>query len=80
MKVIAVIIQATGTISKPFRKYPGNILGKHKIKKQQKDGYIGHHTNTKESTNVKVQNIFHVQKNITCASNCKYRTAVTCDL
>ena len=30
-----------------------------------------------ESANVKVQNIFHGQNNITCSTNCKYRTAAT---
>ena len=29
------------------------------------------------STNVRVQNIFHMQNNITCSTNCKYRTAAT---
>ena len=33
--VIAVIIGATGTISKPFRKYPSNIPGIHEIKEVQ---------------------------------------------
>jgi hypothetical protein len=27
-------------------------------------------------TNVKVQNIFHGRNNITCSTNCKYRTAI----
>jgi len=30
-----------------------------------------------ESANVKVQNIFHMQSNITCSTNSKYRTAAT---
>jgi hypothetical protein len=30
-----------------------------------------------ESANVKVQNIFHGWNNITCSTNCKYRTAAT---
>ena len=34
-------------------------------------------TQTAESANVKVQNIFHVRNNITCGTNCKYRTAAT---
>jgi hypothetical protein len=32
---------------------------------------------TTESANVKVQNIFHGRNNITCSTNCKYRTAGT---
>jgi len=31
-KVIPIITGATGTISKPFRKYPSNTEGKNKIK------------------------------------------------
>jgi len=37
----------------------------------------GHCTQTAESANVKVQNTFHVRNNITCNTNCKYRTVVT---
>jgi len=37
----------------------------------------GHCAHTSESTNIKVQNIFHLQSNITCGTNCKYRTAAT---
>jgi hypothetical protein len=33
--------------------------------------------NTTESANVKVQNIFHGLSNITCNTNCKYRTVET---
>jgi hypothetical protein len=29
------------------------------------------------SANVKVQNIFHRRNDITCSTNCKYRTAAT---
>jgi hypothetical protein len=39
--------------------------------------HIGHCTHTAESANVKVQNIFHGQNNITCGTNCKYRTPAT---
>ena len=31
-EVIPAIIEAAGTISKSFRKYPSNISGKHEIK------------------------------------------------
>ena len=49
-KVIPVIIGATGTISKTFRKYVSNIPGNHEV-----NSHIGHCTHTSESTNVKVQ-------------------------
>ena len=35
-KAIPVIIGATGTISKSFRKYVSNIPGKHEVKELQK--------------------------------------------
>ena len=35
-KVIPVIIGATGTISKPFRKYVSNISGNNEVKELQK--------------------------------------------
>jgi hypothetical protein len=35
-KVIPVIIGATGTISKSFRKYVSNIPGNYEVKKPQK--------------------------------------------
>jgi hypothetical protein len=39
--VIPVIIRATGTISKSFRKYLSNITGKHEIKELQKIVIMG---------------------------------------
>jgi len=40
-KVRPVIIGATGTISKSFRKYMSNILGKHEVKELQKTAILG---------------------------------------
>ena len=40
-KVIPVIIGATGTISKSFRKYVSNISGKHEVKELQKTTILG---------------------------------------
>ena len=42
-----------------------------------KDSHIGHCTHTAESANVNIQNIFNMRNNITCSTNCKYRTAAT---
>ena len=39
--VIPVIIEATGTISKPFRKYMGNIPGSHEVRELQKTAILG---------------------------------------
>jgi hypothetical protein len=40
-KVIPVIIGATGTISKSFRKYVSNIPGNHEVKELHKTGILG---------------------------------------
>ena len=40
-KVIPVIIGATGTISKSFRKYVNNIPGDHEVKELQKTAILG---------------------------------------
>jgi len=40
-KVIPVIIRATGTISKSFRKYVTNITGKHEVTELQKTAILG---------------------------------------
>jgi hypothetical protein len=40
-KVTPVIIGATGTISKSFRKYSSSVRGKHDIKELQKTAILG---------------------------------------
>jgi len=40
-KMIPVIIGATGTISKSFRKYVSNIPGRHEVKELQKTAILG---------------------------------------
>jgi len=40
-KVISVIVGATGTISKTFRKYVSNIPGNHEVKELQKTVILG---------------------------------------
>jgi hypothetical protein len=40
-KVIPVIIGATGTISKSFRKYVSNIPGNHEVQELQKKAILG---------------------------------------
>jgi hypothetical protein len=39
--VIALIIGATGTISKSFRKYLSNVLGNHEVNELQKTAILG---------------------------------------
>jgi endonuclease III-like uncharacterized protein len=53
-KVIAVIIGATGTILKSFRKYASNIR-KTRSQVTTENYHIGHCTHSSESTDVKVQ-------------------------
>jgi hypothetical protein len=43
-RVIPVVIGATGTISKSFRKYVSNIPGNHDVKELQKTAYWAPHT------------------------------------
>jgi hypothetical protein len=40
-RVIPVIIGATGTISKPFRKYVSSIPGNHEVRELQKTAILG---------------------------------------
>jgi len=40
-KVIPVIIDATGILSKSFRKYVSNIPGNHEVKETQKTAILG---------------------------------------
>jgi len=54
-KVIPVIIGATGTISKSFRKYVSNIPGNHEVKGTTENSHIRHCTHTSESANVEIQ-------------------------
>jgi hypothetical protein len=52
-KVIPVIIGATETISKSFRKYANNIAGNHEDKELQKTAILD--TRISESANVEMQ-------------------------
>jgi hypothetical protein len=40
-RVIPVVIGATGTLSKSFRKYVNNIAGNHDVKELQKTAILG---------------------------------------
>ena len=52
--MIPVIIGATGTISKSFRKYVSNIPGDHEVKELQKTAILGT-AHTAGSANVEIQ-------------------------
>ena len=49
---IPVIIGATGTISRSFRKYVSNIPGHDEVPELQKNSYFGHCTHPPESADV----------------------------
>jgi hypothetical protein len=53
-KVIPVIIDPTGTISKSFRKYVSTIPGNHEVKELQKTPILGTAHITSESANVEI--------------------------
>jgi hypothetical protein len=74
--MILITTGATGTISESFSPY----LSEHTRTAQQgtaNNSHMGHCTHTAESTNVNIENIFRMRNNITCSTNCKYRTAAT---
>ena len=70
-KVIPVVTGTTGTILKSLRQYLSNITGKHEIKELQTTAILGTARIMRGSADVKVQNIFYGQNNITCSANCK---------
>ena len=75
-KVIPVITGATGTISNHSDSTRATYRESTKLM-NHKNSHIVYRTHTAESANVKVQHIFHGRNNITCSTNCKYRTAAT---
>ena len=78
VKVIPVIIGATGTTTKSLRQYLSNVPGNNEIKElQRKNSHIVHCTQTAGSADMKVQNTFHSRNNITCSTECENRTAAT---
>jgi hypothetical protein len=73
-KVITLIIGATG---KSHSHVIWAIYWENTKSRNNKQEPHGHCTHIEDSTNWKVQNIFHVWNNITCSTNYKYRTAAT---
>ena len=68
-KVTQVTTAATGTISKS--------LLSNELRNYRKQPFCALHIYTAESAGVEVPNIFHGRNNITCSTDCKYRTATT---
>jgi len=75
--VTPVMTGATGTISKSLRQCLSNVPGSHEIKELQKNSHIVQCTLAAESADVKVQYTLSGRNNITCSTNCQYRTAAT---
>ena len=75
-KVIPVITAAAGTISESFRKYPSNIPRMHEVKELHKTAIWGTAHILRKVPVLKCRT-FNVGYNITCSTNCKYRTAAT---
>ena len=60
---------------------PEQRTGEARNKGTAEKNHFGHCAHTVESADVKIQNIYHGRNNITCSTNCKYRTAaVLCTL
>jgi hypothetical protein len=57
--MIPIIPEAAAIISNSFRKYLENVPGEHDIKGTTKNSHIVHRTHTVESTDVKVENVYH---------------------
>ena len=73
MIIIIIIIIINFKITQTI---PEQHTRRHEVK-GTKNSHIGHCTHTAKSANVRVQNIFHGRNNITCSTDCKYRTTAT---
>jgi len=56
---------------------PEQRIAKARIRGITETSHIRHCSQTAGSANVRIQNIFHGRNNITCNTNCKYRTVAT---
>jgi hypothetical protein len=74
--VIPVIIWATGTISKLFRKYLSNVPGKHEVKELQKTAILGTAHTLRKVLMLKC-NRFNIADSVISTVNSNYRTAAT---
>jgi hypothetical protein len=74
--VIPVIIEATGTISKSFRKYVSNVLGIHKVQELQKTARLGTAHILRKVLMCK-RNRFNIGASDVCTMNSNNRIAAT---
>jgi hypothetical protein len=75
-KVTSVIIGATGTISKSFRKYVNNIPGNHEVKKLQKTAILDIAHTLRKVLMLKY-NIFNTETNDISTMSSNKRIAAT---
>jgi len=75
-KVLPVIVGATGTISKSFRKYVSNIPGKHEVKELQKTAILGTAYILRKLL-IQKYNGFNTETNDISTMNSNNRTAAT---
>jgi hypothetical protein len=68
-KVILVITEATGTISKSLTQYLSNKPGKHEMEELHKPAIL--------CTAHRLWEVLNGRNNITFSADCKYRTAAT---
>jgi hypothetical protein len=74
--VIPVLIGATGTISKSFRKYLSNIPGKHEVKELQKTAILGT-AHVLRKVLMDKCNRFNTGASVVCTVNSNNRMAAT---
>ena len=75
-KVIPVITEATGTISKPFRKYMSNIPGKYEVKELRKTAILGN-AHTLQKVLMYRYNRFNTETNDVSTMNSNNRISAT---
>ena len=75
LKIIPVIIEATGTVSESFRKYLINVPGKH-ITQLQKTAVLGT-VRIRRKVQMYSYKMFIVGINITCTIYCNNKIVVT---
>jgi hypothetical protein len=76
LEVIPVMIGATGTMSKSFRRYQNNTPGKHDTTELQKTVTLSAAHKLREVLTWKCKT-FSVGNGITCSTNCDYSVAAT---
>ena len=72
--MISIIIGATGTISKSFRKYLSHIPEKHEVRELETTAILAT-AHILQKVLISKYKRFNIGNNITCSISCKYRIA-----